>query len=264
MDNAVDVKVRRRPSVGGIFCIAVALYMLVAALVDFAGGAWSTLEFFRYNSEISFEYGLYRLVEPVGNALISGANGLALLLFGILLVARVHSKLLVLYPVLKVVLVFGSLGYSVVGSIWWLLMFGTVKSFPIFNYSVSFVFTVILAAMWVLAAVAVLKNCQKDRSPSDEGKMAFMRWLLPVWYVLYHMITYFIPAISEITSGGYLPSYFTNIFLRILGSGENVYWLVNGLALTCSGLKQLITAACAGAIMYLCMSWVISPYKKEK
>ena len=271
MNNEQSItKPKRKFPIGGILCIVVGLaagastvlsslryiYQIFRVVKALSGNFEDIEHIFRYLTTMYwFNVGINIL-----GYVFSLIGALLFVVLGIMIIARVHSKLLAVISIAQIALGgFSILHFAYVFIInvldlltgynleWILRSFFT-------NVRIDGLLVSLLALTgWILLTVAIFANCKADRGAGDEGNLKILAWLTPASF-----------GAGRLLSGVGAVAYavFSILFDRLLQweTGSPIlYTLFNGLG---GGLWSVVMAALYAAAFYFVTDWIIEPYKK--
>lgn len=299
MDNLIEKKPAKKFAIGGILVLAY-------TLICFFARADRDLQFLFNLSLISkgtdallFEFNtfIYTGIE----LLLFITELILLAVFGALLLAKVHSRLLAVIPALNVLLCGASFlnecAYDVCNQFFlrWFGVDSTVAEFihhisygldnlfhilsELISYLIAFALWNCIEVVphiicWGLLLLVILLNCSKKRTADDKGRLSAFAWILPpLWFVAGCSATVgaLLTVVVERLIYGYTVlhySYFRDTLVRWL---ERIIYsaqpIMNHPAQFLFLILDIIAAAalalfCA-VTMFFVIRWIVSPYKKK-
>ncbi len=283
MNNEQSVtKTRYKFPIGGILCIVMGIVSGISTLLNLlryvftTGRAILVLHFggsgLLGDLDIGefFEVIFYSISNMPAFWLNVGVNlagfvlsligALLFAVLGIMLIARLHGKLLAIIPIAQIVIS----GFSILHFVYVLVMniLNLLTGYDLASVLLSFINNVrldgLLATLltllgWVLLAVVIFVNCNKERNAEDSGKMKLLAWLTPGAFAASRLLS----GLGSVIYA--LISVLGSLFLHISFGSPVIPTLLNGLG---GGLLSVVMAALLAATFYFVTDWIIEPRKK--
>lgn len=175
-------KPNRKFSMGGVLYTVFGLWLGLNLILMLFGQVMTVIEGMKYGSLVQL---IFNQIVPNTVALIKYAlSTLAVAAFGVCLLLKVHSKLLAVFPAIKLVLCLWDLVAVVinffVGIVQTFLMGGNMIQAVQSALTRNIISVAIEALVWALLIVLILVNCSKKRDAESKGKLKLLAWFLPV------------------------------------------------------------------------------------
>ena len=268
--------------IGGIFCIVVSIVSGISTLLSLCRYVYTTVRailllhfgtmslFGNLDIEEVFE-GIFHSITympvywlNIGVNLLgyvfSFVGALLFAVLGIMIIARVHSRLLATVSIAQIALG----GFSV-------LHFGYALVMNILNlftgYDIASVLRSVFTSVrldglvatlltllgWVLLTVVIFVNCNKARDVEDSGKLKLFAWLTPSAFAASRLLS----GVGSVIYA--LLSVLGGLFLHISFGSPIIPTLLNGLG---GGLLSVVMAVLLAVTFYFVTDWIIEPRKK--
>ena len=265
----------KRFSLGGALCILTGLAIGGVTLLRFLGYGYEMFTFFRsffwgFDLEEGFErlfawfppiFWINVCVNIIGYA-VSGIGALLFVAFGIMLLLKVHSKVLAVFPIASLIL----MGFTLFKTLYVIVinaldivtrgtLFYATGLVSIITSFLSLPVALVTAAAWVLLTVLIFANCKKDRTSADGGKLTVFGWIIPAAFALSSLMTVGNTVLSFLLQIVGSLFFNTGIYRNLLQT------LVSGVG----GFAWGIVAMVLYAVTFFFVSrWIIDPFEKAE